>query len=229
MVATGSRVRMVAVRRPWALAAFTCPFSRNRSRITYARRDRISLKLPPVCFCSSTDEVKKRTSSSGTRMREIAQRDIERRAQVLLVEQRAELLAQRIGHLLAEHFQADGEGVAGAHGARQKVQRFGELLFQRIQPLRALRPHHEVRNRAEDAGPAQQPWSAPLNRNGHHECPVPNARHHHQRHRSQQACGRPVQARPAGSAPAHAWKTACWRAIASTRSACRTRFPSAGC
>ena len=37
----------------------------------------------------------------GNAQGEIAQRDIQRRAQVLLVEQRAEFLAQRIGHLLA--------------------------------------------------------------------------------------------------------------------------------
>ena len=74
-------------------------------------------------------------------MREIAQRDVERSAQVLLVEQRAELLPERIRHLLAQHFQADRESVAGAHRARQKVERFGKLLFERVQPLRSLLPH----------------------------------------------------------------------------------------
>ena len=88
---------------------------------------------------------------------EIAQRDIQRRAQVLLVEQRAEFLAQRIGHLLAHHFQADGEGVAGAHGARQKVERLGKLLLQRVQPLLALVPHIQVRQRRRNPGPAPRP------------------------------------------------------------------------
>ena len=149
MVPTGSSVRIVAVMRPCALAAFTWPFSRKRSRITYASRDRISLRLPPVCFCSSTDEVKKRTSSKRNALGEIAQRHFERRAQVLFVEQRAEFLAQRIGHLFAHHFQADGKGVAGAHGTRQKVERIRKLLFQLVQPLLALVPHIQVRHGCE--------------------------------------------------------------------------------
>ena len=94
--------------------------------------------------------MKKRTSSSGHALVEVAQGDIERRAQVLLVEQRAEFLAQGIGHFLAEHFQADGEGVAGAHGARQKVERLGELLLQVVQPLLALVPHVQIRQGRQD-------------------------------------------------------------------------------
>ena len=51
---------------------------------------------------------------------------------------RAEFLAQGIGQFLAEHFETDRERVAGAHGARQEVERFRELLLERGQALGAL-------------------------------------------------------------------------------------------
>ena len=66
---------------------------------------------------------------------EVRERAFERRAQILLIEQRAEFLAQRLVNLLAHHFEADGEGVAGAHGTRQEIERVGQLRFQRVDPL----------------------------------------------------------------------------------------------
>src|SRR5579885_2110388 len=71
---------------------------------------------------------------------ESMQRQIERGAEVLLVEQGAELLAERIGQFLADHLQADAERVTGAHGARQEVERFGELLLEHGEPLGTLLP-----------------------------------------------------------------------------------------
>ena len=59
------------------------------------------------------------------------QRDIQRRAKVLLVEKSPELLAKRVRDFLADHFRADGEGVAGPHGARQEIERLRKLLLER--------------------------------------------------------------------------------------------------
>ena len=68
----------------------------------------------------------------GNPIRQVIERRIQRRAEILLVEQRAELQPQRVGHILAGHAQTDGESVAGPHGARQKVERLGKLLLSLI-------------------------------------------------------------------------------------------------
>jgi len=96
---------------------------------------------------------------------EIPQCNIQRRTQVLFVEEGAEFLAKRIGELFAEHLQADGKRVSGAHGAGQKVERFGKLLFQRGQALGALLPHDYIGQRAEHQRHRNRGGGA-LSRNG---------------------------------------------------------------
>src|SRR5579884_1173229 len=80
---------------------------------------------------------------------EIAHRGFDRRAEVLLVEQRAELAAERIGSLVPEHLQADRKRVSGAHRARNEIQRFRKLFLELSQPLPALEAHPEVRSAAQ--------------------------------------------------------------------------------
>ena len=86
---------------------------------------------------------------------QVAQRQFDGRAQVLLVEERAEFHAHRIGHFVAHHLQADGEGVAGAHGAGQEIERLGELLFKERQPGGSLVHDEQVRQQ-QGRRPAQQ-------------------------------------------------------------------------
>src|SRR5439155_6483552 len=69
---------------------------------------------------------------------EIVQSDIQRRPEILLVEQSPELLAQWIRNSLADHVQRDGKCMAGAHGARQEIERLRKLLLQSVQPLLPL-------------------------------------------------------------------------------------------
>ena len=76
----------------------------------------------------------------------------------MLVEQSAELLSQRIGDLFTYHFEADRERMAGAHGARQKIERVGQLRFQFVEALPAF--FVDTQQKAEWRQCIPPPWRA---------------------------------------------------------------------
>ena len=100
------------------------------------------VRISPGCHRSVFAAARKTRRSAcpaAERGGEVRHRHFEGRAQVLLVEQRAEFLAQRLRQLLTEHLQTDGESVSGAHGSRQKSSASGNCassLFNRLVRVR---------------------------------------------------------------------------------------------
>src|SRR6185312_8938247 len=82
--------------------------------------------------------------SKRNALAEVGEGTIERPAHVLFIEKSAKLLTERISELLAHHLEADSKRTAGAHGAREEIQRVRQLRLHAVQTFCAgLFHHHE--------------------------------------------------------------------------------------
>ena len=139
---------------------------------------------------------------------EIAQRDIDRRAQVLFVEQRAEFLPQRIGHLLAQHFQADrrrrGRRASNAPGSPALRETALPASSSRLLRLCA---HQQVRHGAEDSARAIARGRA-VEQEGHQQAQIRSPESSSSTMDSQQLAG-------------DQFKPACWICPAHARQNCK--------
>ncbi len=80
---------------------------------------------------------------------------LQRLAEGVLVVGLAELLADRLGQLLAHHLQAGGQAVAGPQHAAEEVERVGDLVGQQLLPLGPAGADQEERP-VPAHGPADQ-------------------------------------------------------------------------
>ena len=97
------------------------------------------------------------------------QRDLDGKSQVVLLEGAAEFARHRLGELAINHFKRHGKRMAGAHGARNELQRFREYGFEFLQAAPALMPDVQRTERARPPGRPRNP--AP---SGSEAAPRPN-------------------------------------------------------
>ena len=83
---------------------------------------------------------------------QVAERVLERDAEVLLLERLLELRADGIRRLVGDHAHGGRERVAGPDGARQQIESLGELLLEPGHATGALAHQHQDRHRGAGEG-----------------------------------------------------------------------------
>ena len=121
-------------RRPSPVRAWTWPQILKRSRTRWPILSRISAKSPPVCRCRMMAVAKNLRSRLGTRLVRSFEGFLQRDAEVLFFERAAEFAADRVGHFLGDQAEAGRQAVAGAEGAGDQLERFGQLGGKLSQP-----------------------------------------------------------------------------------------------
>ena len=122
---------------------------RKRSRIRLPILSRISARSPPVCRCRITAVTKNLRSRLGTRSHMRVQAFFQGDAEVLLLEDAAELLADRGGHFRGDHVEAEGQALPGAERAGHHLQGVGQLGGEGLQPLAAAEQQPHQRQAAQ--------------------------------------------------------------------------------
>ena len=121
---------------------------------------------------------------------QVVKRRIQRGPEILLIEQGAELQPQRVGQVIARHAEAYRKSVSGAHGARQKVESLGKLLFEGGGSARAFTAKIEIGQRSEKSGKRGGRSRVSENRRQH---PGKGQRSYgHAGHRQDQSARRPI-------------------------------------
>ncbi len=131
-------------------------------------------------------------------LRQLVERVAQRQPEVLLIERLLELRADRIGQLVGDHAHRGLERVAGADRARQQVERFRELLFEALQPLRLpMHQPQERRRRRRQAGQRRDQRVGDEDARGEADDQRRHQAHHHDRARRRLHAGLLDQARQA--------------------------------
>ena len=114
--------------RPSAVSALTWPKSSNRWRISLPILSRTSARSPPVARWMHDGDDEEADVHRRDPIGQAAEGDLDRDAQVLLLEDAAELVGDRPLHLLGHQVEARGQAVPGAKRPADQLDGLGHRV-----------------------------------------------------------------------------------------------------